>query len=77
MIKGLNDRAEDIEALLICFPLNISKVNLILFNEYPESSFKRPSDEHIKWFNGELNKRGIITTTSVTKGTDISPLVVN
>ena len=71
LIKGLNDRAEDIEALVDLLPANISKVNLIPFNEYPESSFKRPSDEHIKWFNGELNRRGIITTTRVTKGTDI------
>ena len=71
LISGLNDRIEDIQALVKLLPPKISKVNLIPFNEYPESNFKRPTDEHINWFNLELNKNGIVTTTRTTKGTDI------
>ena len=71
LIKGLNDRLEDIEALVKLLPPKVSKVNLIPFNEYPESNFKKPSSSHIRWFHNELNSRGIITTIRTTKGTDI------
>jgi len=71
LIKGLNDRAEDIDALVKLLPPKISKVNLIPFNEYPESNFKKPSQSHILWFHNELNRNGIITTIRTTKGTDI------
>ncbi len=71
LIKNLNDRIEDIDALVDLLPPKISKVNLIPFNEYPESNFKKPSHSHILWFHNELNKRGIITTIRTTKGTDI------
>ena len=71
LIDGLNDRQEDIDALVKLLPPNISKVNLIPFNEYPESNFKKPSDAHIHWFHNELNRHGIVTTIRTTKGTDI------
>ena len=57
LIKDLNDRAEDIDALIRLLPPKISKVNLIPFNEYPESNFKKPSQAHILWFHNELNKK--------------------
>ena len=65
------DRQEDIDALVKLLPPKISKVNLIPFNEYPESSFKKPSTSHIMWFHNELNRKGIVTTIRTTKGTDI------
>ncbi len=71
LIDGLNDRLEDITALEKLLPKKTSKVNLIPFNEYPQSNFKRPSKEKILWFNGELNNRGLISTIRTTKGTDI------
>ena len=71
LISELNDRPEDIEALCDLLDKDVSKVNLIPFNEYPESKFKRPSDEQITWFQDQLMKRGYICTTRITKGTDI------
>jgi 23S rRNA (adenine2503-C2)-methyltransferase len=71
LIKDLNDRQEDIDAMVKLLHRKTSKVNLIPFNEYPESTFKQPSKEKILWFNGELNRRGLVTTIRTTKGSDI------
>ena len=71
LIDGLNDRPEDIEGLCDLLDKKESKVNLIPFNEYPESKFKRPSNSKIEWFQGELMRNGYICTTRITKGDDI------
>lgn len=71
LIDSLNDRPEDIEALAELLDKEKSKVNLIPFNEYPDSKFKRPSNAKIIWFQEELLKRGFVCTTRTTKGQDI------
>jgi 23S rRNA (adenine2503-C2)-methyltransferase len=71
LINDLNDRDEDISGLLELLPKKVSKVNIIPFNEYPGSEFKRPSKERINWFQKQLLDKGIITTIRATKGQDI------
>ena len=71
LIKDLNDRREDLQGLAGLIPRKESKINLIPFNEYPESSFQRPSPDKIAWFQEELIKRGYICTVRTTKGDDI------
>lgn len=71
LIKDLNDGEEDIQGLAKLLDKRVSKINLIPFNEYPESRFKRPSDAKINWFQTELSNMGYTTTCRVTKGTDI------
>ncbi len=71
LIDGLNDRTEDINALIKLLNKKESKVNLIPFNEYPESKFKRPSKNKIIWFQNQLNASGIICTTRSSRGDDI------
>lgn len=71
LIKDLNDGPEDIQGLIDLLEKDKSKVNLIPFNEYPESTFKRPSDDHIKWFQKQLLDRGYTCTVRITKGDDI------
>ena len=71
LIKDLNDRQEDIDGLTKLLNIKESKINLIPFNEYPESRFKSPSKTKVKWFKDELLKRGYVTTVRVTKGDDI------
>ncbi len=71
LIKDLNDGQEDIEGLSRLLPRKVSKVNIIPFNEYPGSKFKRPSDERIIWFQKSLLAKGLITTIRATKGQDI------
>lgn len=71
LIKELNDRQEDIDGLVALLPKKVSKVNLIPFNEYPGSEFKRPPNDRILWFQNQLLDNGIITTIRATKGQDI------
>jgi 23S rRNA (adenine2503-C2)-methyltransferase len=71
LIAELNDRPEDIDALCELLDKEKSKINLIPFNEYPESKFKRPSNAKIIWFQEELLHRGYVCTTRTTKGQDI------
>lgn len=71
LIDGLNDRQEDIDALVDLLDRKESKVNLIPFNEYPGSDFKRPSNNKIRWFQDQLCERGLTCTVRATKGQDI------
>ncbi len=71
LIDGLNNREEDIDALVDLLAAKKSKVNIIPCNEYPNSSYKRPTDENITWFCNELNRRGLFTTIRSSKGDDI------
>jgi 23S rRNA (adenine2503-C2)-methyltransferase len=71
LIDGVNDSMEDIEGLCRLLQKKESKINIIPFNEYPSSNFKRPSAERVIWFKNQLLNRGLITTVRATKGTDI------
>lgn len=71
LIDGVNDSMEDIEGLCRLLHKKESKINIIPFNEYPSSNFKRPSSERVIWFKNQLLNRGLITTIRTTKGTDI------
>ena len=54
LIDGMNDRIEDVRALADLINQHESKINLIVFNEYPGSPFKRPTDQKVRWFQSEL-----------------------
>lgn len=71
LIEGVNDSMEDIEGLCRLLQRKESKINLIPFNEYPASNFKKPSEEKILWFRNQLLSRGLITTVRTAKGNDI------
>lgn len=71
LIDRLNDQESDLEALCALLNKHESKVNLIPFNEYPGSKYKKPKKERILWFMNQLNARGITCTVRQTKGDDI------
>jgi 23S rRNA (adenine2503-C2)-methyltransferase len=71
LIDSYNDRMEDIEALAELLHKKESKVNLIPFNEYPGSAYKRPSKQKTLWFMDQLIKKGFTCTIRATKGDDI------
>ncbi len=71
LIDELNDQQSDIDALCELLNRKESKINLIPFNEYPGSEYKKPKPDQILWFSQELNKRGYTTTIRQTKGDDI------
>lgn len=71
LIDGLNDSLEDVTALADLLNSKESKINLIPFNEYPGSNYKRPSEQKIMWFLDQMIKRGFTCTIRTTKGSDI------
>jgi len=50
LIKGINDSIENAKQLAKMLKPIQAKINIIPFNEYPESNFKRPSNEGIEKF---------------------------
>jgi 23S rRNA (adenine2503-C2)-methyltransferase len=71
MLDGVNDSpalARDLAKLLNGMP---AKVNLIPFNPFPETRFKRSRPEAIEAFANILRAKNIIATTRKTRGDDI------
>ncbi len=71
MLAGVNDQpehAEELVRLLKDFP---GKVNLIPFNPFPKSGYRRSDSKTIDRFWNILNKGGILTLKRTTRGDDI------
>jgi 23S rRNA (adenine2503-C2)-methyltransferase len=71
MLEGVNDSdacARELISLLREVPC---KINLIPFNPFPRSAFKRSPQERIRRFSEMLNGAGFVTTTRKTRGDDI------
>jgi 23S rRNA (adenine2503-C2)-methyltransferase len=71
MLDGVNDTdacARELIALLAEVPC---KINLIPFNPFPQSLFKRSPRDRIRRFSELLNTAGFVTTTRKTRGDDI------
>ena len=71
MLDGINDSdvcARELIALLSHVPC---KINLIPFNPFPKSAFKRSPRDRIRCFSEMLNTAGIVATTRKTRGEDI------
>ena len=71
MIKDINDRLDDARDLLRLLDGIKAKVNLILFNPFECSEFKRPSFENAKKFADYLYNKGLLCTIRESKGIDI------
>lgn len=71
MLDGVNDQpqhARELVKLLRDFP---GKVNLIPFNPFPTSGYKRSSNAAVARFTKLLTDGGILTLTRTTRGDDI------
>ena len=71
MLSGVNDsveQAHELKRLLADVP---SKVNLIPFNPFPTTQYKRSSNNAIHRFTNVLKEAGLVTTTRKTRGDDI------
>lgn len=72
MLEGINDQmqhAHDLAGLLKNMP---SKINLIPFNHFVGSQYKRSTKEQIVKFANVLQEHGIVTTIRKTRGDDIA-----
>jgi 23S rRNA (adenine2503-C2)-methyltransferase len=71
MLDGINDQPEHARELARLLGDMPAKVNLIPFNPFPQTRYKRSSPEAIERFGGILRAKGIITTIRRTRGDDI------
>ena len=71
MLRGVNDSIEHANQLASLLQGNPAKVNLIPFNPFPGTEFKRSSAASIRHFQERLRKRGLVATTRTTRGDDI------
>lgn len=72
MIGGLNDDPESAKKLVKLLDGLKAKVNLIYFNPYPGTTFKRPNEATMKRFQAYLLSKGVLCTIRESKGLDIS-----
>ena len=72
MIKDVNDDEESANKLVKLLNGIKAKVNLIYFNPYPGTNYKRPTPQSMENFKALLNKKGVICTIRESKGIDIS-----
>ncbi len=62
------DNARELAEILRDIP---SKINLIPFNPFPGTAYKRPSNIRVETFKKVLQREGYITTVRTTRGEDI------
>ncbi len=72
VIKDVNDDIASAKRLLSLLDGIKAKVNLIYFNPYGGTEFKRPSQKDMQAFQEYLTKRGLHCTIRESKGLDIS-----
>ena len=71
MLDGVNDSEAQARALLGVARKVRCKFNLIPFNPFPRSGFRRSSDERIRRFAQVLQRSGLTVTTRKTRGGEI------
>lgn len=71
MLNGINDSIEDAKGLIELLKTVPSKLNLIPFNPFPNSTYTCSSNNRIHQFKTLLNNAGIVTTIRKTRGEDI------
>ena len=72
MLRGVNDSLAHADELYDLLHNKPAKVNLIPFNPFPGTVFKRSSADTIRHFQERLRQRGIVATTRKTRGDDIN-----
>jgi 23S rRNA (adenine2503-C2)-methyltransferase len=72
MLKGVNDSVEDARRLATLLRGIKCKVNLIPFNPFPGSEFKRPDDKTVRRFQKILHDHKYTAPVRESRGRDIS-----
>jgi len=71
MLRGVNDSIAQADELYRLLSKKPAKVNLIPFNPFPGTVFKRSSAETIRHFQNRLREKGLVATIRRTRGDDI------
>jgi len=71
MLDGVNDAPQQARALARLLKGHPAKVNLIPFNPFPGTRYRRSPQAAIQCFRDELLRQGVLATTRRTRGEDI------
>lgn len=71
MLHGVNDSLEDARRLVKILSKLRAKVNLLPFNEFPDSPYKRPPDDWVLKFQKILLDKGFVAVIRRSRGRDI------
>jgi len=71
LLAGVNDHIEHARQLATLLSQLSCKINLIPFNPFPHSGYKKPSMNAIKKFQDVLIQAGYTATVRTTRGDDI------
>jgi len=71
LLAGVNDQADDARRLTRLVRGIACKINLIPFNEFPGSRFRRPSEGDISAFQGTVRQAGLDVFVRKSRGRDI------
>ncbi len=71
MLRGVNDSLAHADELYDLLHNKPAKVNLIPFNPFPGTVFKRSAADTIRHFQDRLRQQGVVATTRRTRGDDI------
>jgi len=71
MLRGVNDSLANADQLARLLQGKPAKINLIPFNPFPGTRYKRSSADTIRHFQDRLRHRGLVATTRKTRGDDI------
>jgi 23S rRNA (adenine2503-C2)-methyltransferase len=72
MLDGVNDSVDHARELVHVVRHTPCKFNLIPFNPFPDSGYKRSSAEAVSRFRDVLMQAGLVTTVRKTRGDDIA-----
>ena len=71
LLAGVNDQVEHAHELAVLLKDYPCKINLIPFNDFPNSGYQRPSGNAVSRFWKVLMEAGFIVTVRTTRGDDI------
>ncbi|MCJ8312994.1 MAG: 23S rRNA (adenine(2503)-C(2))-methyltransferase RlmN [Saccharospirillaceae bacterium] len=71
LISEINDKPEHAHELAVLLKDTPCKINLIPFNPFPNSGYKRPSNNRIHRFKDIMHEAGYNITVRKTRGDDI------
>ena len=71
LLAGVNDHLDDANRLIRLLRSMRCKINLIPFNEFPNSDFHRPTEEQIQHFQSTLRDAGFDVFVRKSRGRDV------
>jgi 23S rRNA (adenine2503-C2)-methyltransferase len=71
LLAGVNDQPDDARRLATLVRGLRCKINLIPFNEFPGSPYRRPTDQAVQTFQSLLKERGLDVFVRKSRGRDV------